>query len=327
MQLGDALEAEPPEALPSPLEPEPIALAILWEDADLLVLDKPAGLVVHPAPGHASGTLVNALLHHCADLAGVGGVLRPGIVHRLDRGTSGVLVVAKNDFAHRALAEQFRDHSIERIYHALVRGVPAQEAGRVDRPIGRHPRERKRMSVHAHGGARGAHGVARAGALPAPASAPGSRCGPRPDGRTRSACTSPRWGCRSRAIRSTAVGARAPPDPGRPALHAAVLGFQHPRSGERLRFEAPLPADLAESAGRAGAPRGGAVNALRHALLDAVGVEHGFGVRGLAPPPGLRRPQQVHGARVAQAAGLPGRGGACRRTRWCRRSRASRWAS
>jgi len=150
VQLGDALEAEPPEALPSPLLPEPIALAILWEDADLLVLDKPAGLVVHPAPGHASGTLVNALLHHCADLAGVGGVLRPGIVHRLDQGTSGVLVVAKNDSAHRALAEQFRDHSIERVYRALVRGVPVESAGRVDRPIGRHPRERKRLSVQAH---------------------------------------------------------------------------------------------------------------------------------------------------------------------------------
>jgi 23S rRNA pseudouridine1911/1915/1917 synthase len=244
VQLGDALEADPPEPLPSPLTPEAIPLAILWEDADVLVLDKPAGLVVHPAPGHASGTLVNALLHHCADLAGVGGVLRPGIVHRLDQGTSGVLVVAKNDFAHRALAEQFRDHSIERIYRALVRGVPAQDAGRVDRPIGRHPRERKRMSVHAH--------VAREAqtAWRVIARYPKSERAwleVRPEtGRTHQIrvhlaslglpiAGDPVYG-RQRARED---------EPSRPALHAAVLGFVHPRSGERLRFEAPLPADLA----------------------------------------------------------------------------------
>ena len=124
----------------------------------MLVLDKPAGLVVHPAPGHASGTLVNALLHHCADLAGVGGVLRPGIVHRLDQGTSGVLVVAKNDAAHRALAEQFRDHSIERIYRALVRGVPVPDAGRsrsADRPAS------ARTQAHVGARPRGARGPHR----------------------------------------------------------------------------------------------------------------------------------------------------------------------
>ena len=98
---------------------------MLHEDADLIVVDKPAGLVVHPAPGHPGGTLVNALLHHCGDLAGIGGVLRPGIVHRLDRGTSGVLVAAKNDAAHAALAAQFHDHSVERVYLAIVRGAPA----------------------------------------------------------------------------------------------------------------------------------------------------------------------------------------------------------
>ena len=244
VQLGDALDAEPPEAVPSPLAPEPIALAILYEDADLIVLDKPAGLVVHPAPGHASGTLVNALLHHCADLAGVGGVLRPGIVHRLDRGTSGVLVVAKNDAAHRALAEQFREHSVERVYRALVRGVPAQEAGRVDRPIGRHPRDRKRMSVHAPV-AREAHDrLARARASRA-ASAPA-----RGAARDRSHPPDPRAPRVARAADRRRSGLRpgraSAADPGRPALHAAVLGFTHPRSGERLRFEAPLPADLAE---------------------------------------------------------------------------------
>jgi 23S rRNA pseudouridine1911/1915/1917 synthase len=244
VQLGDALSAEPPEALPSPLEPESIALAILWEDPDLLVIDKPAGLVVHPAPGHASGTLVNALLHHCADLAGVGGVLRPGIVHRLDQGTSGVLVVAKNDAAHRALAEQFRDHSIERIYRALVRGAPAADEGRIDRPIGRHPRERKRMSVHAHV-ARAAHTAWRVLArYPASERA---WLEVRPEtGRTHQIRV--HLASAGLPIAGDPVygrGRASPADPARPALHAAVLGFEHPRRGERMRFEAPLPADLA----------------------------------------------------------------------------------
>jgi 23S rRNA pseudouridine1911/1915/1917 synthase len=244
VQLGDALEAEPPEALPSPLAPEPIALRVLWEDADLLVLDKPAGLVVHPAPGHASGTLVNALLHHCADLAGVGGVLRPGIVHRLDQGTSGVLVVAKNDAAQRALAAQFRDHTIERVYRALVRGVPGEASGRVDRPIGRHPRDRKRMSVHAHV-AREARTAWRVLAR-FPASER-SWLEVRPEtGRTHQI----RVHLASAGLPLVGDpvygrGRAAPGEPARPALHAAVLGFAHPRSGERMRFEAELPADLA----------------------------------------------------------------------------------
>ena len=146
---GDLLAAEAPEPRPSPLEPEAIPLVVLYEDEDVVVIDKPAGMVVHPAPGHSSGTLVNALLHHCGNLAGVGGVLRPGIVHRLDRGTSGVLVAAKHDAAHRALALQFHDHTVTRVYRALVRGVPGEESGSVARPIGRHPRDRKRMSVAA----------------------------------------------------------------------------------------------------------------------------------------------------------------------------------
>jgi 23S rRNA pseudouridine1911/1915/1917 synthase len=243
VQLGDALDTEPPEPLPSPLTPEPISLSVLFEDADVLVLDKPAGLVVHPAPGHASGTLVNALLHHCSDLAGVGGVLRPGIVHRLDRGTSGVLVVAKNDAAHRGLAEQFRAHSVERIYRALARGVPAAEEGRVDRPIGRHPRDRKRMSVHASV-AREAHTAWRVLArYPASGRA---WLEVRPEtGRTHQIRV--HLASAGLPIAGDPVYGRASgPELARPALHAAVLGFQHPRSGERLRFEAPLPEDLAQ---------------------------------------------------------------------------------
>ena len=209
----------------------------------MIVVDKPAGLVVHPAPGHARGTLVNALLHHCRELAGVGGVLRPGIVHRLDRGTSGVLVAAKNDAAHQSLAEQFRDHSIERLYVALVRGLPGSDAGCVDRAIGRHRSDRKRMSVRSHAGrdALTAWRVLRRFA--------------------RAACSllevEPATG-RTHQIRVHLASAglpilgdpvygrrHGPPAPGRPALHAAVLGFRHPRTGERLRFEAPLAPDLA----------------------------------------------------------------------------------
>ncbi len=243
---GDLVLAEPPEPLPSPLVPEPIALAILHEDADLIVVDKPAGLVVHPAPGHPGGTLVNALLHHCADLSGVGGVLRPGIVHRLDRGTSGVLVAAKHDAAHRALARQFQEHSVEREYRALVRGLPAGEAGRVDRPLGRHPRDRKRISVAARGPVREAHTAWRVLRR-----FPASHC--------TLVAVLPETG-RTHQIRVHLASAGLPVlgDPvygraaraagglERPALHAARLGFAHPRSSARMRFEAPLPADLAE---------------------------------------------------------------------------------
>jgi 23S rRNA pseudouridine1911/1915/1917 synthase len=242
-RVGETLDAIPPEPLPSSLEPEPIPLSILHEDADLIVVDKPAGMVVHPAPGHSSGTLVNALLHHCGDLAGVGGVTRPGIVHRLDRGTSGAMVVAKNDATHQGLALQFQDHSIEREYRALVRGLPGADAGRVDRPIGRHPRDRKRMSVRV-GGGRGAATVWRV--LRRYPRAERSWLAIHPEtGRTHQI-----------RVHLASVGLPIAGDPvygrhttepqlSRPALHAAVLGFRHPGSGARLRFEAPLPADLA----------------------------------------------------------------------------------
>jgi len=144
--------SEPP---PAPAEPEPqdIALDVVYEDEHLIVIDKPAGLVVHPAAGHADGTLVNALLHHCAgQLAGIGGVTRPGIVHRLDKDTSGLLVAAKTDQAHQHLSAQFAEHSIERAYKALVWGVPSPAAGTVTGNIGRSPRNRKKMAVVKRGG-------------------------------------------------------------------------------------------------------------------------------------------------------------------------------
>jgi 23S rRNA pseudouridine1911/1915/1917 synthase len=240
---GDELDATPPEPVASPLAAEPIPLAILHEDADVIVVDKPAGLVVHPGAGHAGGTLVNALLHHCGDLAGVGGVLRPGIVHRLDQGTSGVLVAAKRDEAHAALATQFHDHSVLREYRALVRGLPRRDAGRIDRPIGRHPRDRKRMSVHSRRGreARTAWQVLRRF----------------PNSERTWLAVFPETG-RTHQIRVHLASAGLPivgdsvygrarrggRGLERPALHAQVLGFTHPRTGEQLRFEAPLPADL-----------------------------------------------------------------------------------
>jgi len=286
---GDLLSAEPPHPAPICAEPEDIPLRILHEDTALIVIDKPPGLVVHPAPGHPRGTLVNALLHHCGDLAGIGGALRPGIVHRLDRGTSGVLVAAKNDAAHLALSQQFRAHSIARVYCAFVRGIPSADCGRVSRAIGRHPRDRKRMSVAARRGRPATTRWKIAQRWPASAVA---QLEVRPEtGRTHQirvhlACaglpilgdttygrarrTTPRARDHARAadardayaraadanaraagakMQSRAAGAKVRAADAvrvlnRPALHAAALAFTHPVSGERLHFQAPLPADL-----------------------------------------------------------------------------------
>ncbi len=247
VSTGDSLVVEPPEPTEPNVLPEAIELDILYEDADLIVVDKRAGMVVHPAPGHSGGTLVNALLHHCGDLAGIGGILRPGIVHRLDRGTSGVMVAAKNDSSHQALSVQFHDHSIERIYRAAVRAMPTVNQGRVDRPIGRHLRDRKKMSVRSRSSRSAATRWRVIERFPASRAAwleiyPET-------GRTHQirvhlasiglpVCGDPVYG---RGGRSRSALARSLE---RPALHAAVLGFVHPKSGERMRFEAPLHADL-----------------------------------------------------------------------------------
>ena len=145
---GEGYEVLLPEPAELPLIPQNIPLDVVYEDGDLIVINKPRGLVVHPAPGHPDGTLVNALLYHCGDsLSGIGGQRRPGIVHRIDKDTSGLLIVAKNDFAHQALSAQLADHSLCREYEALVRGNFKQDCGTVDKPIGRHPVDRKRMAV------------------------------------------------------------------------------------------------------------------------------------------------------------------------------------
>lgn len=148
LSVGDEVVVSIPEPSPLDVQPEDIPLEIVYEDPDLLVVNKPKGMVVHPAPGNYTGTLVNALLFHCGDsLSGINGIARPGIVHRIDKDTSGLLIVAKNDFAHNQLARQIQAHSFRREYRAVVYGVVKQEEGTVDLPIGRHPVERKKMTV------------------------------------------------------------------------------------------------------------------------------------------------------------------------------------
>lgn len=144
---GEKIQVNLPEPEGLEVEPEPIPLDILYEDKDIIVVNKPRGMVVHPAPGNTRGTLVNALLYHCGDLSGINGTLRPGIVHRLDKDTSGILVAAKNDAAHRGLAAQIKAHSMKRVYLALVHGTVDEPRGRIEAPIGRHPVDRQRMAV------------------------------------------------------------------------------------------------------------------------------------------------------------------------------------
>jgi 23S rRNA pseudouridine1911/1915/1917 synthase len=254
LEIGETIEATPIEPVEMELRPEAIALHVLYEDADLIVVDKPAGLVVHPAPGHPGGTLVNALLHHCGDLAGIGGVLRPGIVHRLDRGTSGVLVVAKNDRTHQALSVQFAEHTIERVYRAFVRGRPRATAGRIERPIGRHPQDRKRMSVETRSGRPSITAWRLVRRYP---EAGTSELEIRPEtGRThqiRVHLASAGLPIVGDVVYGRARGREA--ELGRPALHAECLGFDHPgRGGDRVRFEAPLPEDLRQLVAGFGTP-------------------------------------------------------------------------
>ncbi len=239
---------------PAPAEPhaEDIPLQVVHEDAQLLVIDKPAGLVVHPGAGVRAGTLVNALLHHVRDLSGIGGVLRPGIVHRLDRGTSGLLVVAKDDATHRALVRLFASRAVEKTYLAIVLGCPSPRAGRIELPIGRDPVHRLKMSARAPRArpARSDYELVEAldgaalvrvrlhtgrthqirvhlSSLGHPVAGDALYGGTRPPG------------CRRPASRA-ALQALA-----RPALHAHRLAFVHPSTGARLELVSPLPPDLA----------------------------------------------------------------------------------
>jgi 23S rRNA pseudouridine1911/1915/1917 synthase len=237
LEAGQRVSVEVPPPEEGVAQPEEIALTVLYEDADLLVIDKPAGMTVHPSPGHTTATLVNAILAHCSDLSGIGGVLRPGIVHRLDRDTSGVILVAKNDAAHQSLARQLKERTVEKTYLAIVEGTPKPPEGVIDAPIARDPRNRQRMAIVQDGRA--------------------SVTGYRVVERFRGASlleARPKTG-RTHQIRVhlAAIGhpilgdrfyGKASPLAARHMLHAWRIAFAHPITGATMELEAPLPPDF-----------------------------------------------------------------------------------
>ncbi len=255
IRAGATYELTQPDPTPAVPLPQAIPFDILYEDRALIVLDKPAGLVVHPAPGNQDGTLVNALLAHCGDtLPGIGGERRPGIVHRLDRDTSGVMVVAKTEQALATLSAAFAARDIERAYTALVWGIPNPAAGEIEGAIGRDPRDRKRMALVARGGKAALTRYRTTTVFHAAATLLECRLA---TGRTHqirvhlSASGHPVVGDPVYLRRIPAIS-RGVPEPARglmldfprQALHAATLGFRHPTTGAALRFESPLPADF-----------------------------------------------------------------------------------
>jgi 23S rRNA pseudouridine1911/1915/1917 synthase len=264
VNAGNTIElAIPPDEPAEPLA-EDIPLTVVHEDEDLIVIDKPKGLVVHPAAGNQTGTLVNALISHCgASLSGIGGVKRPGIVHRLDKDTTGLLVVAKNDRAHRKLSAQFADHGrtgpLERAYLAFVWGVPDRPKGTIDAPIGRHPKARDKMAVREGGREAITHWERLETYLGADGKPVASMISCRLEtGRTHQIRVHlahighPLLGDEVYGPGFKTKSALLPPEAraaltglGRQALHAYLLGFEHPVSGETESFQSPLPADLA----------------------------------------------------------------------------------
>jgi 23S rRNA pseudouridine1911/1915/1917 synthase len=262
IKLNDEIEIDIPRPVKADPEAEDIKLDIVYEDPDLLVINKPAGMVVHPGAGNYSGTLVNALLHHSADdLSGIGGVMRPGIVHRLDKDTTGLMVAAKNDIAHRGLAEQLETRTLTRIYKAIVLGVPFPAKGTVDQPLGRHPASRLKMTIRRKGGkdARTHYSVEK-------------KLGNEfaliecklETGRTHQIRVHMEsikhpligdvlYGPQASAVKAalkrgdySEKAAEAVLNFPRQALHAAGIEFVHPVSGEELAFEAPMPKDMAK---------------------------------------------------------------------------------
>ena len=249
---GDfAIEVPPPADATA--KPQEIPLVIAYEDAHLIVVDKPAGMVVHPAAGNPDGTLVNALLHHCkGQLSGIGGVARPGIVHRIDKDTSGLLVVAKSDVAHEGLARQFADHSLERVYLAVCSGHPSPAAGSVEARIGRSDANRKKMAVLPKDSSRGKHAITHYKTIRTMEGCALVECRLE-TGRTHQVRVhlasighalvgDPLYGRASPAVRPVLQKLRFQ----RQALHAAVLGFVHPVTSGRLRFASDLPPDMKE---------------------------------------------------------------------------------
>ncbi len=247
VRAGETIVVELPAAAPTAVEPEAMPLEVLYQDPDIVVVNKPPGMVVHPGAGHASGTLVNALLHHVSDLSGIGGELRPGIVHRLDRGTSGVMVVAKNDAAHQELSRQFHDREVEKEYIALVWGV-VQAGKRIDAAIGRDPVHRQKMSARSRRAREAVTRITRAFHLPGL-----TLCHVAiHTGRTHqirvhlSAVGHPIVGdsLYGGVHRRVPGDIRAVTHLQRPFLHAARIAFKHPRDDRRLEFTADLPPDL-----------------------------------------------------------------------------------
>ena len=237
---GDEISVEIPEAKEPDILPEDIPLDILYEDQDILVVNKPKGMVVHPAAGHYSGTLVNALMYHCKDsLSGINGVMRPGIVHRIDMDTTGSLLVCKNDEAHRILAEQLKEHTIRREYHAIVYGNIKEYTGTVDAPIGRHPTDRKKMSINHKNGKQA---VTHYEVLERFGNFTYIRCRLE-TGRTHQIRV------HMASLHHPLLGdevygpSSRPPFPGLKGqvLHAKILGIYHPATGEYMEFDAPLP--------------------------------------------------------------------------------------
>ena len=236
---GDVISLDIPEAVEPEIEPENMDLDILYEDQDVILVNKPKGMVVHPAAGHYSHTLVNGLMHHCKDqLSGINGVMRPGIVHRIDMDTTGVIIACKNDMAHNSIAAQLKEHSITRRYQAIVHGVLKDDAGTVEGPIGRHPTDRKKMSINYNNGK---SAVTHYKVLKRFRQYTHVECRLE-TGRTHqirvhmASIGHPLLG-------DLVYGPGKCPIPGLQGqtLHAGVLGFIHPRTGEYMEFTAPLP--------------------------------------------------------------------------------------